>query len=350
MPYNVYSTTRMLMAVKKLYPVFTWFKNRYFPTQDADVFPTSKVLIETAKGGKKMAPFVLPIVGGMVMEREGYEAREYEPPCINPKKKLTIDDLNVKGFGEDLYSEKTPEQRQEEVLGEDLREMYDSIDRRIEWMCVQLLLNGQITMNHVADESSGKTIQKVLRFYNSEYGFQNLYTPSKKWNEEGNDKYADLDAMVHILNQANCRAADLILSGDLVKDFIEDEKIQNLFSIRRMELGTIAPIETPEGVGYLGTINVRGKNLNIFAVDAVIEDKPLLAEGTVILTAPGMGRTLYGSVTQLEQSDNAFHTYRAQVVPKYIADPKKNIREVMLTSRPVPVPNDTEAWVVAKVK
>ena len=68
--YNVYSTTRMLMAVKKLYPVFTWFKNRYFPTQDSDIFPTSKVLIETAKGGKKMAPFVLPIVGGMVMERE----------------------------------------------------------------------------------------------------------------------------------------------------------------------------------------------------------------------------------------------------------------------------------------
>lgn len=348
--YNVYSTTRMLMAVKKLYPVFTWFKNRYFPTQDGDIFPTSQVLIETKKGGQKMAPFVLPIVGGMVMEREGYEARVYEPPCINPKKKLTIDDLNVKGFGEDLYSEKTPEQRQEEVLGEDLSEMYDSIDRRIEWMCVQLLLNGQIVMHHVADENSGKTIPKVLRFYKTEDGFQNQYTPAKKWSEEGHDKYADLDAMVHIMNKNHCSASDLILSGDLAKDFVEDEKIQTLFNIRRMELGSITPIETPEGVGYFGTITVRGKNLNIFVVDANVDGEPLLAEGTVILTAPGMGRTLYGAVTQLEQSDNLYHTYRAQVVPKYIADPKKNIREVMLTSRPVPIPNDTEAWVVAKVK
>lgn len=350
MSYNVYSTTRMLLAVKKLYPVYTWIKNRYFPTTDNDIFPTANVLIETKKGGKKMAPFVLPVVGGMVMEREGYKADIYEPPCINPKKKLTIDDLNQKGFGENLFSEKTPEERQEEVLGEDLQELYDSVDRTQEWMCAQLLLNGRILMKHVADESTGKTIDKVLQFYDAEEGFQNLYTPAKKWTEEGHDKYGDLDAMVHIMNQNHCAAADLILSGDLLKDFIEDEKIQNLYNLRRMELGTIIPVETPEGVAYVGTITVRGKNLSMFAVDAMIDGVSLLPEGTVIITAPGMGRLLYGAVTQLEQSDNTFHTYRAVVVPKYIADPNHNVREIMLTSRPVPVPNDVEAWIVAKVK
>ena len=48
---------------------------------------------------------------------------------------------------------------------------------------------------------SGKTIQKVLRFYNSEDGFQNLYTPSKKWNEEGKHTIIHIDSRPAHINK-----------------------------------------------------------------------------------------------------------------------------------------------------
>lgn len=350
MPYNMYATTKMLVAIKKLYPVYTWLKNRYFPTTDDDIFSTTQVLVETKKGNRKMAPFVLPVVGGVVMEREGYQAYLYEPPFINPKRTLTLDDTMQKDLGESMFSNISPEERQERLLGEDLRELYDAADRTQEWMCAQLLTKGEIVMEHLADAATGKTVKKMLRYYDKEEGFQNEYVPAVNWGEDGSDIYGDLDAMVKSMNENSVPVADIILHGDLTKVFLEDEKIQKLYDIRRMNMGTIEPIETPDGVSYLGTITVRGKNLNIFAMDAVVDGESVLPEGTVIVTAPGMGRMLYGAVSQVEQSDGVLHTYRGAVVPKYISDSRTNIREVMVTSKPVPVPKDLNGWIFAKVK
>jgi hypothetical protein len=62
----VVKTTTLIDAVKKMYPVSQFFKDRYFP--DGRSFYSEKALIETKKGNKKVAPFVIPVVGGIVMD------------------------------------------------------------------------------------------------------------------------------------------------------------------------------------------------------------------------------------------------------------------------------------------
>lgn len=70
---DIYSTYYMLAAVKELPPEHTFFKRRYFPTNETmDVFGTTKVLADYAEGSQRRAPFVLPRIGSVSIAREGY--------------------------------------------------------------------------------------------------------------------------------------------------------------------------------------------------------------------------------------------------------------------------------------
>lgn len=349
---SIYDTPVLLRTVRKIHPVVTFFKNRYFPTGAGDVFPTTEVLIEYKEGKRKLAPFVIPRKGGITMEREGYTASRYTPPYIAPQRPLTIDDLNKKGFGESLYSNMTPQQRQAQVLGEDLADLSEMIDRREEWMCKELLTSGEVVMKHYSDRYGvGVPEEKVLRFYNE--NFDNEYTVANTWDDANSTIYDDLDAMVAMLTRNGNPASDLCMDAAAWKEFIKDSEIKEMLNNRRIEMGMINPVETPDGVAHMGQIIVRGKKLDIFVYDEMYEDEEgemqcFMPYGTILITAPGMGRMLYGAITQIEQ-DGEFHTYDGSKVPKYFSDSKNEVRELRVASAPVPVPNDRKGWVVSKV-
>ena len=67
------------------------------------------------------------------------------------------------------------------------------------------------------------------------------------------------------------------------------------------------------------------------------------------MTAPGVGRTLYGAVTQMEQSDNDFHTYSARRVPHIVADVKSSVRTLTMKARPLTMPNYLNSSITATV-
>ena len=84
-------TFTLVEAIKKMYPVITFFKDRYFP--DDRTFYSQKVLIESKKGGRKVAPFVVPVVNGIAMTAEGYRTDMVTAPMIAPKMVITAQDL-----------------------------------------------------------------------------------------------------------------------------------------------------------------------------------------------------------------------------------------------------------------
>ena len=350
---GLYETKTLIAALKKVYPVSCWFRNRYFPTTDKDIFPTNKILIEYKKGNRKMAPFVAPRVGGITMDREGYRSEEYEPPYIAPRRLLSIDDLNKKGFGEQLYSDKSPEQRQAEVLGEDIADLTSMIDRREEWMCSELFFTGEIVMKHYAEAYGvGAPIEKTLRYYQNT--FDNIYTPEVDWDQPDATIYDDLSAMVSIMTKRGCQVTDLNMGSMAWRKFITDEKVQKMYDNKNINMGNINPRELPDGIAYQGIILIGGKTLDIFVYEEQYEDEKgntatFMPTNKLLLTVPAVGRTMYGAITQLEQADGKYHTYREKKVPKYFADSHNDVREIRIASAPVPVPNDVEGWIVSTV-
>lgn len=346
-------TRTLINAVKKMYPVVEFIHNRYFP--DGKSYYSEKVLIETKKQGRKVAPFVIPQVNGIAIEAEGYRQDEVEAPYIAPKMVITKRDIAKKAFGEDPGSTRSEADRANELEADDLDELRRTILRRKELMDAEIFTTGQLVMDHYASsedavaKKNGK--QMILRFYDHE--FKNRYLLTKKFSEMTASEIIQMFYdMASILQRRGVKASDIILTSDVTARIMSDKDFLEFYNKARALIGTIAPIETPDGVSSLGTININGINFTIFSYDETYEDldgtiKPIFPKGTIIMAAPNMGTTAYAQVSFVQ--DNGFVSYAAPIVPRVLASETNNVIEVQEFSRPVPFPFDWDSWLVANV-
>lgn len=350
MPLDIFSTHTMLAAVQEINPLHTFLRDRYFPTNDStDIFSTDDVLVEYRDGSKTLAPFVAPRKGGVTVLRKGYTMTRYTPPFIAPKRTMTVDDLNKKGFGEALFSKLTPAQRQGALMMKDFEDMDIMIARREEAMAAETLLTNGCIMKHIADnKTEGDDMD--IRFYEGESN-PAQYTPETDWNEAGADILGDIYAVCELLAAKGLGSSDLIVSPDVGSAILDNEKIQKLLDNRNINIGGVDPAILPNGVTKIARLNCKGHVVDVLQYSESYtgddgKNVGYITKGKAIVTAPGCGRTIYGAVSQVEQSDGLFHTYAAKRVPKYFSDAQGNTRELYLTSCPLCIPNNKNAWYV----
>lgn len=350
---DMLTTHRLLVSVEQIPPLHTFLRDRYFPTGAGDIFSTSDVLVEYKDGTQVVAPFVAPRKGGVTILRDGYEVEKYEAPYIAPRRALTIDVLEKRQFGEALYANLTPAQRALAITTKDMQELSEMITRREEWMCAEVMQKNSLVMTHIADDKETGEDMK-LQFYKGSNNTA-IYTPAANWSKTGTTILSDLALMIRQRAQRGMASADLIVGSDVTDVLLYNEEIKELLDLRRYELGSVAPESLPNGVARLMVLNVNGTILNVYCYDgqytdyATGETKPYIDPKNVILTAPGAGRMAYGSVTQLEETDRDFHTYTGKRIPKVLTNAEGETRTLTLKSRPLPMPNERDAFTVAKV-
>lgn len=355
MPINIYQTQTILAALPLIKNKPTFLRDRYFPTTDSDIFVTEDVLIEYMdENNRKLAPCVIPLRGGIPISREGYRTERYTPPYVAPERVLTIDALNKKQFGETLFSKKTPAAREGAILRKDITDLNEMIDGREEYMAAQTLFENGYTLKQYADSYGGEKYEEFsIRFYDEDIN-PAVYIPESPWNKESKTIAKDLYLMAKILKQRGLNAAD-VLFGDAVADvMLNNEYFQKLMDNRRLDLIQINPTEYPNGVICYGKINCHGVVLTLFCypesyVDERGKTKTFVPDNKICVTAPAVGRTLYGAVTQMEQSDMSFHTYVARKVPHVIADAKNGVRTLTMKARPLTIPNYQNSSITAEV-
>ena len=349
----VTDTYKLINAVKKMYPVVQFFKNRYFP--DGKVYYSEKALVETKKKGRAVAPFVIPVVGGIALESEGYRAMEIEAPYIAPKKVITAAQLEKKAFGESPESGRTPAQRENELEAEYMDDLRKSVSRRHELMCTELLLTGKVLMKHYANgDDAAKGVNydlKYLQFYDKE--FKNRYTFSSSFKDmSASLKIQEFYKMASELRKRGIRATDIVMASDVSMELMSKDDFLKFYDIAKVDFGDIKQTELPEGVVCNGRININGVVMTMFTYDEAYEDldgqeKPFIPAGTILFLQPKMGETVYAQVTFF--SGGSFKSYAEKIVPRFVGSEKENTAEVQVFSRPVPYPYDWEGWLVANI-
>lgn len=356
MAFNIFDTHHLLASVQQLPPLHTFLLERYFPTNAAtDVFATNDVLVEYKKGNKKAAPFVAPRKGGITVWRDGYEMKRFTPSYIAPKRTLSIDDLSKRGFGEALYSQLTPAQRQGVLILGDLDELRDMNARRKEAMAAQVIFTNGCIMEEYADDFNTFE-EKEVRYYEGETN-PATYTPTGNWDttvEGGKQIMADLAAMISMLTTRGLACTEFIFAPDVADVFLANEYIQKLMDNRNYHIGGVDPQLLPSGVAKIARLNVKGRMVDILLYEDTYTEvdgtvKSFVPAGMIAAAAPAAGRTVYGAITQVEQADGQFHTYTGTDVPKYISDAAHNLREVQLTTAPLCMPNNENPFIAAKV-
>ena len=218
-------------------------------------------------------------------------------------------------------------------------------------MAAEVMQTNGCVMKHIADDKD-ITDDKEIRFY-SEGSNPATYTPSGNWESAYTGIIADLAAMATMLSKRGLAATELVCGADAADAILGNAEIQKLLDIRNYDAGRVDPSTLPNGASHIATLNVKGRLIDVICYDEEYTDgsasKPYIDTKNVILTAPGAGRTLYGAVTQVEQSDGEFHTYTGRRVPKYLSNAEGNTRTLTLTSCPLLIPNNKNPFIVAKV-
>lgn len=338
-----YTTREMIEAMDRTPPVRSFLQKTFFPGEQTHV--TEKVEFDVRKGKRIMAPFVSPRIGGKVITRQGFQTNQFTTPKIAPERVLTVDDISSRAIGENVYSKKTPAEREDELLAKDFTDLEESIDRRKEWMCRQILFEGKLD---VQDEEEGVDIQ-------IDFGFSNVVVlgDSEQWRLPGNDPLPLFRRLRKKIIKDTGSAPDIaIFSSDVIEDFIKNEAVMKSMDVLNMKNVVIEPRVVDPALTFYGRI--AELDLDLYTYDEWFvndkgEEESMIPPGTVLLGhSSGEGQIEYGLVTQME--DKKFRSYEGRLVPKVWADENSEVKKARLTSRPLPRPFDVESWAVIYVK
>ena len=314
-----YETRTLLAPFDEGPVVHTFLRDTFFGAREYP--PTNLVEFDFRRGRRKMAPFVAPLIGGKVMEREGYETRFFRAPRIAPVRNLRIPDLEPRMFGETIYSGRTPTDRAAQLFGEDAVYCDESITRREEWMCREVLVNGQLTIT--ADHG----YQMVVNFLESSQGASNNHsTPANgTWDDlTASTPLTDLEAARLATIAASGISPNIALFGTKAKEaFIENASVQKLLDNRRYEIGNIQPVIVDDAVVRFAVV----PGLECYVYAEYFEDDmgvlfPMLPENLVMLLSTNVqNRIVYGAFTQLEDArTRRYVTYQTSRIPFVYGD------------------------------
>ena len=319
-----YTTREMMEAYDQTPPVRSFLQKTFFPGEQTHV--TEKVEFDVRKGKRIMAPFVSPRKGGKVISRQGWKTNQFSTPKIAPERPLTVDDISSRAIGENIYSQRTPEEREDELLAKDLFE-------------------GKLD---VIDEEEGLDFQ-------IDFGFTNIVVlgNDEQWTLATVNPLPLFRRLRKKIIKDTGRAPDIaIFSSDVIEDFIMNTFVIKAMDVLNMKNVVIEPRVVDPALTFYGRI--AELDLDLYTYDEWFlndegEDESIIPPGTVLLGhSDGEGQIEYGLVTQME--DKKFRSYEGKLVPKVWADENSEVKKVRLTSRPLPRPFDVDSWAVIYAK
>jgi hypothetical protein len=344
-----YDTISLIEAFKIRYAVPAFIKDTFFMGRE---YPTGDVVqIDTKRGGRNLAPFILDYEGQIIERRRPFQRTFIPAPIIAPARVITLRDTHRPGWGESQYNYKSPEQRVAELVSDDTEEMDDEISRTEEMMCCKCMFDGTFDINY-----RNKTSVTV------DYGFLNTVAVGTPWNNSTGpgvpntsaaDPLADLQAAQAALNANGYSGNVAIYSSKAWADLWTNPQVRDLMKNMNYNLG--GPITDyslaealPAGVqrapGFSYPVMENWIYSGVYTVAGVTV--PYVPPGRVLLGSRNVkNRIAYGLVTQVED-DKQFHSYSLDRVPKMEANVNKNFFMLTITARPIPIPIDMMSWTV----
>lgn len=339
-----YDTREMLEAIELRNPMKTFFADKFFKVHRTHI--AERIEVDIKKSRRRLAPFVAPRKGGKVLTRDGFSTNVITTPKLAPERIMTIDDIVKRGLGENIYSKKTPAERADELLAEDLRELEKAIVDRTEWLAREILFKGKI---NVVIPKDGIDVSVDFGFENKE-----VLSSSLLWSGASANPIANLKEWRRTVIKQTGTAPDVCIMGSESADaFITNSFVSKAMDIRNLRNVVIEPRVVDPALTFIGRISEL--DLDIYSYDEWFinddgKEESMIPYGHVLLAnSGGIGSIEYGAVTQIEGDSENYVTYEAEIVPKQWVDKEDNIKMIRLTSRPVPLPFDVSSWYVGVV-
>jgi hypothetical protein len=337
-----YEPVTLLEAFEQGPLVHTFLRDTFFGGREYP--PTNMIEFDFKRGRRKMAPFIAPLIGGKIIEREGYETRFFRAPRLAPVRNLRVPDLEARMMGETIYSGRTPADRAAELLADDAIYLDETITRREEWMCREILVNGVITV------TADNNYVSVISFLESASGaIDNHFAPlNGTWDTANSTPLADFEAArLNTIRVSGVSPNVALLGTAAASAFLNNANVAKFLDKQRFEIASIQPIIQSDAVVRIG----RVPGLELYTYAEYFEDDlgqlfPMLPENLVLLASTNVqNKIVYGAFTQLEDAKaKRYVTYQTARIPFVYGDEENGHLFYRLTSCPLPMPHDILAF------
>lgn len=344
-------STRVLMGVVNGVEFKTpaYLRNTFF----------SNVMTSTAKfiqfdelpnGDRAMAPFVHRRVGGKRIELEGYSSKSFTPPCVGNHFTVTPEEGFMRAPGHTEYDTNAPRAYLDFQINQGLRRIENMISRREEWMCAQALLTGRIEFkgDGVLDE-----ISYWAHLDESEQPKDTLATPWTDASVDINTIIDDLSVVVDKVVMRSGLTPNKIICGRGVYQALRKKlSASDMLDNRRVEMGSVAPKQLPNGIRYLGYLAEPGIEIYSY-VDRYEEDgeiKSMIPDDVCLFVSPEV-RTImaYGAIADGWNKDKTPHIVTGTRFSfEKPHDSVENGRAIYLQSCPLPIIQAVDGFHVLK--
>ena len=103
-------------------------------------------------------------------------------------------------------------------------------------------------------------------------------------------------------------ATEVLVAPDVADVILNNEWIIRLLDNRNYNIGGIDPAVLPSGVSKIARLNIKGRMIDFLLYEDTYAEvdgavKPYIPAGKIAVASAAAGRTVYGAITQVEQSD-----------------------------------------------
>jgi hypothetical protein len=169
------------------------------------------------------------------MMREGYDTRSFKPAYVKPKHDIDINQQFKRRAGETpVLGTLTPQQRYDATIAENFRKEREMIERRINWMASQALINSAVVVE-------GEDYPRVTINYGRDAGLTEVLAGTARWGESAATPLADIEEKNRLARKlSGGRITDLIMGEEAYSRFYSNADVRALLSNQARIGGTWA--------------------------------------------------------------------------------------------------------------
>lgn len=344
-----YDTNALIAVVPNLKRPQKFLLDRFFP--NIVMSDTEFVSIDVDVGKRRMAPFVSPLVEGKLVEQRRYQTNTFKPAYIKDKRAPDLRKPVRRMIGERIGGELLGAAREAANLEMEMTDQIDMIDRRLEWMAAQALVNGSVQI-------VGEGFPAVVVDFGRDAALSIALSGGAKWDTAfaavgSNGIFTvpstDIEHWAHImLKKSGGVATDLVFTTTSWMLFIADTNVQkSIYYPRAGETNQVnLGSQIQRGAQYKGKWGQYDLWVyNDWYVDDNNVEQPMLADGSVVMSgADLMGTRAFGQIL-----DPAFNYASLPYAPKTWVKQDPAQRFIMMQSSPIIIPSRVNASLCATV-
>lgn len=305
--YETWELDAMVAQIERPNP---WLLRTFFPA--VKTFTSSVIEFDVIDRGRRLAPFVSPVVAGRPMVREGSRVKQLTPAYIKPTDLILPTDGFTRLPGENYGGALSPQQRFDRLVTEKLDLHLEAIDNRMEWMAAQALVNGYVDIE-------GEDYPKVRVNFGRAAELDVFLTGASKWTLPTSDPMQNIeDASLETRRiSKGAVVGDLVMDGQTWNALKKHASIKDLIDILQrnfLDGGSATAIDkAPRNtINEAILVGRLGGRFNLWVYDAFYqddkgEDQPYIPPFTVLGISRGalLGHQYYGAIVDLDAGISA---------------------------------------------